>query len=82
VDDYVALAGGYDRHADRSHVLIQRAGRPAQAERARGARPLQDGDTIWVPERAPRSRWGLFRDTLTVLAQVATIIIVVDQATN
>ena len=82
VEQYVALAGGYDRHADRSQVLVQRAGRPAQAERAREARPIQDGDTIWVPERAPRSRWAIVRETVAFVAQVATVVIVVDQVTN
>ncbi len=74
---YVELAGGFDRSADRSHVLVQRAGRPAQAERARGSRALNDGDTVWVPEKAPRGGWARVRDAVALLAQVATIVLVV-----
>jgi protein involved in polysaccharide export with SLBB domain len=82
LDDYVTLAGGYDGHADESQILIQRAGRPAQAERAKGSKPIQDGDTIWVPEKAPRSTWSYVREAVVFLAQVATVVIVVDQIVN
>lgn len=41
---------------------------------------LQPGDIIWVPRKPDRDWWELFRYTLAVVAQLATVYIVVDRA--
>ena len=71
--DYVDLAGGYDKNADRGRLLVQRAGRPA-LEYAEGAGPIEDGDAIWVPEKTPRGAWALTREVITLAAAVASIV--------
>lgn len=43
---------------------------------------LEPGDAIWVPRRGDHSRWSTVRDIITVLAQLATIYVVVDRATE
>jgi len=43
---------------------------------------LQPGDIIWVPRRPDRDWWELFRYTIAVVAQLATVYIVVDSAVN
>jgi hypothetical protein len=73
IEDYVDLAGGYDKNADRGRLLVQRAGRPA-LEYADGAGPIGDGDAIWVPEKTPRSAWAITREVITMAAAVASII--------
>ena len=78
LDEYVKLAGGFDKKADKGRVYLQRAGRPG-FEAAKGATPIQDGDSIWVPESEPRGFIGSTREFIIFLAQVATIAIVVDQ---
>jgi hypothetical protein len=78
LDEYVELAGGFDKKADKGRVYLQRAGRPG-FESAKGAGPIQDGDAIWVPETEPRGFIGSTREFIIFLAQVATIAIVVDQ---
>jgi protein involved in polysaccharide export with SLBB domain len=79
IDDYVALAGGFDRSAERGQLLVQRTGRTG-FEAAKGARRIEDGDTIWVPEREPRNWWTAVREVATFAAQVATVVLIIDQA--
>jgi protein involved in polysaccharide export with SLBB domain len=81
LDEYVKLAGGFDKKADKRRVYLQRAGRSG-FEAANDAGPIQDGDAIWVPEAEPRGVLGSTRDFVIFLAQVATIAIVVDQLVN
>jgi hypothetical protein len=81
VDDYVELAGGYDRNADHGRLLVQRGGRPA-LEYAEGAGPIEDGDAIWVPEKVPRGAWAWARDVITLGAAVASIIFFVNEVTK
>lgn len=41
---------------------------------------LRPGDIIWVPRKPDRDWWEIFRYTLAVAAQLATVYIVVDRA--
>ena len=41
---------------------------------------LEPGDIIWVPRKPDRDWWEVFRQTIAVIAQVATVYIVVDRA--
>jgi len=78
LDDYVELAGGFDKRADKRRIYLQRAGRPG-FESAKDADPIQDGDAIWVSETDARGAFSSVRDVVLFLAQVATIAIVIDQ---
>ncbi len=49
---------------------------------ARDADAPQPGDRLWVPEKPPRSTWATVRDVVVLLSQVATIYLVIDQATK
>ncbi len=41
---------------------------------------LEPGDIIWVPRKPDRDWWELFRQTIAIIAQLATVYIVVDRA--
>ena len=41
---------------------------------------LKPGDIIWVPRKPDRDYWEVFRQTIAVIAQLATVYIVVDRA--
>ena len=43
---------------------------------------IRPGDTIWIPSKKKRDLWEILSTTMTVLAQAATIIIVVDSVTR
>ena len=38
------------------------------------------GDQIWVPRKADRNYWEIFRETMLVAAQVATVYLVIETA--
>ena len=59
-----------------SRVRVTRAV-TGQTLPARNVRVLDPGDFVWVPERPDKSPWDYARETLTALAQVATVIIAV-----
>ena len=41
---------------------------------------FSSGDIIWVPRKPDRDWWEVFRQTIAVAAQVATVYLVVDRA--
>ena len=40
------------------------------------------GDTIWVPEKPDRDWYALFKDSVVILSQVATIYLVIKTSTE
>ncbi|HLQ67219.1 MAG TPA: SLBB domain-containing protein [Candidatus Limnocylindrales bacterium] len=81
VSDYVKEAGGYTSRAHRGRVSVTLAATGAQVS-ADEAGDLRPGDVVWVPTRPDRSTWSTVRDVLTTAAQVATVYLVVHQATK
>ena len=81
VGEYIAAAGGFTGSANKGRVRVTLAatGRPVGGN---DVRTLHAGDIVWVPARTPRSFWSTLRDVLTTAAQVATIYLVIDQATK
>lgn len=73
VRDYLKLAGGFNRLADKSHIFVVRAnGTLLAGHEARSAEALP-GDLIFVPVDAARGEfWARFRDiTSTLFSGVA-----------
>jgi protein involved in polysaccharide export with SLBB domain len=81
VDDYVRAAGGYTDRAKKGSARVTVA-RTGQQMKPGEARALNPGDTVWIPAKAPRSGWATFRDVITLAAQVATVYLVIHQATK
>lgn len=81
VQQYIQRVGGYSDRADKGDVRVIRVatGEWVQADRA-GL--LEPGDTIWVPEKADRDYWNIFKESLTVVTQVLTVYLIVDRATQ
>ena len=81
VDDYVKAAGGYTDRADKGaqRVTVARTG---QQMKPKDAGAIHAGDTVWVPAKPKRSSWATLRDVLTTAAQIATVYLVIDQATK
>lgn len=44
--------------------------------------PLKPGDTVFVPEKIDPNYWEIFKDTIVVLSQIGTLILVIDNATS
>jgi hypothetical protein len=43
-----------------------------------GSRAIRPGDIIWVPRKPEPDWWQITKDVLQILAQIATIYLVVD----
>ena len=80
-DSYVRIAGGFTDRARKSHMRVTVA-RTGQQMRAGEAGVIHAGDTVWVPARPERSKWTTLRDVLTTAAQIATVYLVINQATK
>jgi protein involved in polysaccharide export with SLBB domain len=79
-DDYVRAAGGYTGRASKGSMRVTVA-RTGQQMKPGDAGAINAGDTVWVPAKPPRNVWTTVRDVLTTAAQVATVYLVIHQAT-
>ncbi len=79
--EYIELAGGYTQRARRGDARVTRAG-SSQTLLLSDAGPIQPGDFIWVPEKKDVNFWGVVKDVLLVAGSVATVIILVRDASR
>jgi len=81
LDDYVRAAGGFTHRGSKrnTRVTVARTGQQMKPGETGG---IHAGDTVWVPAKPPRNVWGTVRDVLTTAAQVATVYLVIQQATK
>lgn len=74
VDDYIAISGGFGWRALSSDVRVVRSNTGEWVD-ADEVDEIIPGDIIWVPEDPPAPAfWDVFKDTLTILGQVATVV--------
>ena len=76
IDDYVKQAGGLTDRGWGSRIRVTRAV-TGQTLPAKNVRSLDPGDFVWVPERPDKSFLDYTRETLTALAQIATVVIAI-----
>lgn len=76
--DYIREAGGFAKRASRGKVRVIKGTSGIWFDA--GDTDLEPGDTIWIPETPHRDYWELFKDFMTVAAQLATVYLVVDSA--
>jgi protein involved in polysaccharide export with SLBB domain len=81
VSDYVTMAGGYTSKADKRATRVT-LGATGRAVSASDVDSLHAGDIVWVPTHGPRNGWSLMKDVLTVAVQVATVWLVVIEASR
>lgn len=77
---YIREAGGYASRADRRGTRVIRARSGQKIKPGHGV--VHPGDIIWIPEKRERDSWETFRDVIGMLAQIATIFLVIDAATG
>jgi polysaccharide export outer membrane protein len=78
---YIKRAGGFSWKARKSKIQIVK-GLTGERLRPSKSRKIDPGDTILVPEKLERDYWGFFKDTMIVFGNLATIYLVVQQATK
>jgi len=74
--DYVNLVGGFTDRAAVGAVRVSRSG-TGQVIKAASAKDIQPGDFIWVPERHDLDAWALFKDLVTIAAQLSVIVLAI-----
>jgi len=80
-DYYIAEAGGFGANADRSGTRVIRV-LTGEWETRSEAGEIVPGDEIWVPEEPDRDWWQFTQDAVRFAASLATIYLVIDQATR
>jgi len=81
IEDYIARSGGYAWKAAKGRTVLIRASTGEWIKRGGGVR-VGPGDTIWVPEKPDREWYSIFKDSLLILSQVATIYLVIKTSTE
>ena len=71
--DYIEAAGGYGwRASDDVRVIKARTG---QSKLARDVRVIDPGDRIWIKEKPERDYWTIFTQSMAVIGEVSTIVL-------
>ena len=78
---YIDHAGGYSWKANKNNVVIIK-GQTGERMKPSPGRKIDPGDTILIPEKPERDYWKFFKDTMLVLGNVATVYLVIQQATK
>jgi protein involved in polysaccharide export with SLBB domain len=75
---YVQKSGGFSWHANRGKARIIKAisGKWVKP----GKTDIEEGDTIFIPEKIDVNYWQISKDIMMVLAQAATIYLVIQNA--
>ncbi len=81
LEDYIRDAGGYGKRADRGKIRVTKVA-TGQPVRAADVASVEEGDLVWVPERGHTSFIKAVGNVTGFLAQIATIYLVIDQATK
>ena len=77
-DEYVDLAGGITNTATRKKFIIK-AG-TGQRLPINKTSQIENGDTIFIPEKMEYNKWIILKDILASLGQVAALIVVIQNA--
>ena len=77
-EEYVDLAGGITKTATRKKFIIK-AGTGQRLPINKTAQ-IENGDTIFIPEKMEYNKWIILKDILASLGQVAALIVVIQNA--
>ncbi len=78
---YLERVGGYAWRADRGRTFVLKGGTGAAVKKGKVG-SLDPGDIIVVPTKRERDWWNTFKESMVVVANLATIYLVIDQATR
>jgi protein involved in polysaccharide export with SLBB domain len=79
--DYIEVAGGKTERARTGNTRIIRS-RTGERMRAGDDTRVDPGDLVWVPEKPDRDWWRITRETVTFLAQIGTLVVIIDSVNN
>ena len=71
--DYIDRSGGYAWRASKDVLVIKALS--GEKKRAKDVKRLQPGDRIWIREKPVRDYWAIFTQSMGVVGQVATVVL-------
>lgn len=78
---YIGQAGGYASHADKGEGRVIKSV-TGEWEPLGRAGVIVPGDEVWVPEEPEKDWWQFAQDAVRFAASIATVYLVIDQATK
>ncbi|UCC80104.1 MAG: SLBB domain-containing protein [Candidatus Zixiibacteriota bacterium] len=78
---YIGRSGGFSDRADKGGVSVI-DGITGEWQKAKRGKNIEPGDTIWISEKKKRDYWGFIKDTLVFVGNLATVYLVIQQATK
>ena len=76
---YIDKAGGYSWRAKDSKIRLIK-GSTGEILKPNPKTPIEVGDTIFVPEKPEYNYWQITKEVITVLSQLATLFLVIQNA--
>ena len=73
VSDYIDQAGGFGWRASKEVRVIKAS--TGEIQRAQNVEQVERGDRIWIKEKPERNYWSLFTQSMAVIGQVTTIVL-------
>lgn len=78
---YIDMAGGFSDRAGKSSVSVIKAS-TGEWKTAKKNRALDPGDTVWIPEKKKHNYVGMVKDIAIFVGNLATVYLVIRQATE
>lgn len=78
---YINRSGGFSDRANKGGVSVI-DGITGEWQKAKKGKSIEPGDTIWISEKKKRDYWGFIKDTLVFVGNLATVYLVIQQATE
>ncbi len=76
INDYINAAGGFKARSKPSRIKIIKNDTETWQD-VKDTRKIEPGDRIFVPQKNEQEPWQIFMQGLTVLSQVATIVLII-----
>ena len=71
--DYIDKAGGFGWKASKEVMVIK--GHTGERKRAKDVEQINPGDRIWIKQKPEREYWLLFTQTMGVVGQISTVVL-------
>jgi protein involved in polysaccharide export with SLBB domain len=73
---YLSQAGGINHSGWKSRAMVRKARNGSQIQ-YESSLPIDPGDVVFVPTKMPTPTWDVVKDVIAVTAQVATVVLII-----
>ena len=76
LNQYIDIAGGYTKKAKYTKYIVK--SKSGYRYKYNNKINIEKGDIIFIPEKIERSNWDKLKETLTILSQFGTLIVIIN----